>query len=119
MGQVSCVIMKHKIFNFVSDHQESIGLSDQELQDFENWYEVSTYILFGLLFVELVRFNLSRGFRQSVRTETIEYQRLLDQEEDANKRRELETKLRLKNKYDGLKSHYREKYNINRDESLV
>lgn len=107
---VAAFIIKKRFFNYLDDHGSSEGITTTDAQDIKNWYVVMACTMLGSCVVEILRFQLQRGFSDSSQRIDGEFGALLDEEES-----EWQTKLRSNNatrsdKYRDMRSHYKNKY---------
>ena len=71
--------LKTTSMDFLSSHREELGLSEDGLQTFEDFYVAIVWLLVGLFLIEVIRFQLSKHLRESIQISLDEYrERLLD-----------------------------------------
>ena len=87
-----------------------LRLSDADLLRVHSWYRALSVALFALFALELVRYVLSNSLRQYVSADIEDYRRLLEEDEEAARLSEQETRGRVQHKYTQLRNQYRDKY---------
>lgn len=107
---ISAIVLQKRFYSYLDEHGTENGITETDIQDIKNWYLVIACMMLGSCILEIVRFMLSRGFKDTSQRIDGEFGALIDQEDQ-----EWQTKLRSNNearseKYRDLRSHYKEKY---------
>ena len=107
----AALILKNKIFNYINNNEDELGLSSRDVTFIENWYSVVAYVLFGLFILEIVRYRYSINFRETALRIDGEFDNLLEGEEKQWKDRFSTNKQVREEKYNDLRAYYKSKYN--------
>jgi hypothetical protein len=76
-------VMKDKAIHFLEEHKEQLGLSEDNLETFENFYTAFIWVVVGLLLLEILRFHLSKHLREEIEHGMRQYrEQLLDKRDD-------------------------------------
>lgn len=105
------VVRKQKLFNYIEDHQEDIGFSDNDVNTLERWTWFLVYGSFFEFVSSLIRFFSSRPFYNSLKRVDGAFESLLDEESRLIDDKMDQNRGNIEAKYDGLREHYRAKYN--------
>jgi hypothetical protein len=107
---IVAIVVKGDLFDYLYDNCDSIGLSNGDIDTIKSWY---TFIILGLFvsfLLQFIRFKWSNFlYRNFAKTES-KFQRLLDLEEEEYEVRLSSNKAEREEKYDSLRSHYKNKY---------
>lgn len=109
---LGCLVfgLKSKTHTYLSEHGSSIGLTQVEIDDIEKWYNIIGYALFGLCLVQILRYRTSRGYREAALRVDGEFDALLADEDKMYQERFQANKGVREEKYENLRSYYRNKY---------
>lgn len=109
---LGCLVfgLKSKTHSYLAENSASIGLTPAEVTDVENWYNIIGYCLFGLCVIEILRYRISRGYREAALRVDGEFDALLAEEDKMYQDRFQVNKSAREEKYDNLRSYYRNKY---------
>ncbi len=102
--------LQEKFYNYLDDNGDSIGLNDKDVTLVKTWYMLVAYGTFGLVIVELVRFKLSQGFRESALQMDGEFDALLEEDRRTWDNKISKNKESREEKYNDLRSYYKNKY---------
>lgn len=102
--------VQDKFYHYLNDEGDEIGLSSSDVNLIKNWYLLVAYGTFGLVILELLRFKMSGGFRQTALQMDGEFDALLEEDKrNWDKTISKNTEDRSE-KYNDLRSYYKNKY---------
>ena len=107
---VLCLVKKDDLVRFMKDHQAQLDVSDDWITRFEAYNVVAAAVLFGLFVLSVFRYMSSKQLSGSVARHLEQRAENEAKQETAERQRDLERSLLVKNKYDGLKQQYRAKF---------
>lgn len=107
---VMALALQKKFYHFLDDHGNAEGITDSGILIIKNWYTVIASVMLGLCILEIVRFQLSRGFKESSRRIDGEFDSLLMQDDENWQERLRDNTSARTEKYNDLRSHYKAKY---------
>ena len=116
---IAFAVLRGNVLGYLSDHNDDIGLSEEDVDFISHWYTATNVALFLLAVMEFLRFYISKKYRvQSYRIQKEnEYDALLDanngKENDYDKRHEAR-KQEIREKYKGLREYYSAKNDARR-----
>lgn len=101
---------KQKFFDYINDHQEDLGFSDEDVDTIERWTLFLVYGSFFEFVSSLIRYFASGPFYNSLRRVDGAFAALLDEESRLLDEKMDHNRSNIGTKYDGLRDHYRTKY---------
>ena len=107
---IAAVAKKNEIFSYVESHQSNLGISDYQLETFEGWYQALAACMFFICFLQWFRFYLSVMIRAAATRLDTEHYYMLAEEDRLYEESLRANQAARESKYDGLRSHYRDKY---------
>ena len=113
----SALILQNKIFKYIDNNGDELGLTTKDITFIEQWYSVVSYTLLGLFILEIIRYRYSINFRETALRLDGEYDNLLAEEEKQWKDRFSTNKQVREEKYNDLRDYYKSKYNNNDSEN--
>ena len=102
--------LETRLHTYLSNHGAEFGLNTAEISDVEKWCKVLAYSLFSLTVVQLLRYRVSRGYREAALRVDGEFDALLAEEDKLFQERFLSNREAREEKYDNLRSFYKNKY---------
>lgn len=102
---------KKKLFDYLNEHQDEIGLDDNDISTLERWAIFIVYSSFFEFVSSIIRFFSSKSLYLSLRKVDGAYESLLDEETKIMDEKIDQNRENINAKYDGLREHYRNKYN--------
>lgn len=102
--------LEPRLHTYLSNHGAAIGLNTAEISDVEKWCRIMAYSLFTLTAVQLLRYRVSRGYREAALRVDGEFDALLAEEDKLFQERFLSNREAREEKYDNLRSFYKNKY---------
>ena len=102
---------QNKLFNYLDNHQEEIGLSSSDINTLKRWALFIGYCSFFEFISSLIRFFSKNALYSSLRKIDGAYENLLDEEIKIMDEKIDQNRENINLKYDGLREHYRTKYN--------
>ena len=102
--------MQDKFYNYLDNEGDSIGLSNNDVNLIKSWYMVVGYGSFGLVIVELLRFKMSQGFRETALQMDGEFDALLEEDKRNWDNTISKNKEEREEKYNDLRAYYKSKY---------
>lgn len=112
VGVVSTAV-KAELFNYLDNHRKDIGLSASDVESIKSWFMFILVALFCSAFLEFIRFHWSYFLYSNYSKMEGRYQRLLVAEDEENEIKFNENKAQRAEKYDVLRTHYKNKYTSN------
>lgn len=107
---IVALTLQSKFYSYLDKHGNEDGITDSDITVIKDWYTVIACVLMGSCILELVRFQISRGFHESAERIDGEFNALL-MEDDLEWRKELQNNNSARTeKYRDLRSHYKTKY---------
>jgi hypothetical protein len=106
---------RDQLFNYIEDHQEDIDLSDSDVETLKRWTWFLVYSSFFEFVSSLIRSFSSRSFYNSLKRVDGAFDSLLDEESRLMDEKMDQNRDNIGAKYDGLRDHYRSKYNRNNE----
>lgn len=101
----------HTLFvRYLDDHGASYGLSEQDIDDIENWYWFIAFGFFVVLGLETLRFVFNRCFKNTVQRIDNEYEGLLEHENKQWNEKHADNQAQTEQKYRDLRAYYKNKY---------
>jgi hypothetical protein len=110
---IAAIALHNKVFNYLNDNGDEIGLSTSDINEIKQYYDIVSYTLLGMCILELIRFKLSQGFITNARRIDGEFDNLLSNDYIAWDEKINTNKVAREEKYKNLKEYYREKYKNN------
>ncbi len=107
---VASAAVKTEIFNYLDNHSADLGLSKSDVESIKSWFMFILVALFCSSLFEFVRFHWSYFLYSSYSKMDGRYQRLLLAEDEENEMKFNENKAQRTEKYDVLRTHYKNKY---------
>lgn len=102
--------MQNKFYNYLDSDGDSIGLSSGDIKMIKQWYLVVGYGAFGLVVIELLRFKMSQGFRETALQMDGEFDALLEEDRRNWDNTLSKNKEEREEKYNDLRAYYKNKY---------
>ena len=99
--------LKSKTHDYLNS---SIGLTEEEITEVKTWYNIIGYALFGLCVVQILRYRVSRGYREAALRVDGEFDALLAEEDKLYQNKLQVNKNAREEKYDNLRAYYKQKY---------
>jgi hypothetical protein len=107
---VIALVLQGKFYHFLDEHGNEDGITDSDIKVIKNWYTVIACVMLGSCILELIRFQLSSGFRDSADRIDGEFNALL-MEDDVEWQNTLQSNTAARSeKYRDLRSQYKAKY---------
>jgi hypothetical protein len=107
---IMCFALKKKFYAYINDEHEDLGLSDHEVTTLKHYYSALGYFLMFVCILEIFRFRASRNFREYITRKDGEFDALLAEEEQQYAQRDALNAAHREDKYDNLRSYYKNKY---------
>lgn len=98
------------LHSYLSNHGNQIGLNSAEIDDIEKWCHILAYSLYCLAALQMLRYRISRGYRELALRVDGEFDALLAEEDKLYQEKFLANKTEREDKYDNLRSFYKNKY---------
>ena len=116
---IAFAILRDNVLGYLDDHNDDIGLSEDDVELLSHWYTATNVALFVLAVLEFARFYISKKYRvQSYRIQKEnEYDALIgsnDSEENEYTRQHEARKQQIRDKYKGLREYYSAKNDATR-----
>lgn len=109
LGALGLALRKTNL-NYIDDHQDSLGLTDKEVQTVKNWYLVMACSLLVLFLIEVARLVLSSGYDDTAVRMDGEFDALMAEEDQLWQERMDSNHTARKKKYKDLRAYYKAKY---------
>jgi membrane-associated HD superfamily phosphohydrolase len=107
---IVALALRGEFFGYLNEKGSSIGLSDSDVQNIEDFYYFVVFALFLSCFIELLRFQMSKLlYSNFIRIEG-NFQKLLGEEDEDYEIRLNANMIRRAEKYDSMRSYYKSKY---------
>jgi hypothetical protein len=116
LGIISCAfgaatfILKKKFYNYLDNEGAEDGITSSDAQTIKQWYLVIGCCMMGVTALELLRFQLSRGFKEQSQRMDGEFGSLLLEDEDEWQNELKNNSATRADKYNDLRAHYKNKY---------
>jgi len=107
---IAALAEQGNVHRFLANHQDSLGLSDKELQMTKDWYTICAGGLLVLSLVEILRFYLSLAYLASLNNYFDQYEKLLTHEEEERAAAHVQRRGETREKYERLRAYFRDKY---------
>ena len=116
---ITFAILRGNVLGYLDDHNDDLGLSDNDVELLSHWYTSTDIALFLLAVLEFVRYYISKKYRvQSYRIQKEnEYDALItadNSDENEYKRKHETRKKEIRDKYKGLREYYSSKNDARR-----
>ena len=116
---IAFAVLRDNVLGYLDDHNDDVGLSEDDLELISHWYTATDVALFALAILEFARFYISKKYRvQSYRIQKEnEYDALIgksNSEESEYKRQHEARKQEIREKYKGLREYYSAKNDARR-----
>ena len=102
-----------EVLSYFDSMADVNDISSSNIEAIKGSYRFIVYTLFAVCVLQLVRFKAAKAATDIALRAESEYVKLVDQEEQAFQHNLSENKSLRKEKYDGLRQHYRDKYSTN------
>lgn len=108
IGLGAAFILKKKDF---LDYVDSInGVTDKDMNILKSWYVVLNYAFFAMAVLEIVRYILSRHYREDAIRVDGEFAALLTEDDNMWRQRLATNQAAREDKYNDLRNYYKNKY---------
>lgn len=107
---VAAFKLQSLVLNFISDNQENMALTDQDVHMIKAWYQVLAFGFFVSLFLESLRVFCNAGFSKTAARMDNEYAALMAEEDRKWEESSSERSHMTTEKYSALRKYYRQKY---------
>lgn len=81
---ITCAVMRQDILDYFNENQESLHLSENDIDFIEEWYDATNIFLFALFVLEVIRYQASANYRLTSYRIDGEFDALIDGKEDSD-----------------------------------
>uniref|UniRef100_A0A7S2G6L6 Uncharacterized protein n=1 Tax=Octactis speculum TaxID=3111310 RepID=A0A7S2G6L6_9STRA len=106
----SCYFMQDAFFEFLNDNKSEMNMSDKTVDSIHVWFIVIIAMIFILGCLQIFRFYMSKNLRNNIRKDAREFDDYWRKDTDDYRRRQDESRVQTKEKYDALRQKYKDKY---------
>lgn len=110
MMVIATLALRGEFFHYLEENSSSMGLTDDDVQNIEDFYYFVVFALFLSCFLEFMRFQMSKFlYSNFIRVEG-NFQKLLDAEDEEYEIRLSANMAQRSEKYDSKRAYYKNKY---------
>eukprot|EP01042_Synura_sphagnicola_P005380 gene5379-6863_t len=107
---VAAVQLQRLVLSYLSDHRDSLKLTDGDISVIRSWYVVIAIGFFASLVLEAMRVWFNAGFSDTARRIDNEFSALLTEEDRKWEESSSERAQMTSEKYSALRAYYKKKY---------